>query len=173
MRTYEQCRRLALEEAILRREMSQVRILNKQSEHGTYAEGPFTAEGSSQEYQLRAPIPWDYPDGMPSLLIVQPHTLRRCGGGTINELGATHNFHTARNGPGGCVGICHSPPENWDASKTLVGVFIKGAVWLAAYQAHLATGRPICDFVLTDHGTPLFLFSGSLQGIEVIRRSNN
>lgn len=150
MRSASQCRRLAFEEAVLRQEMPQVQFYNKSTECNTYVEGAFGAAGTWQDYILRASIPLGYPDAMPALLAVSPHTLARYGGGTINALGATHEFHTGFNGPGGCVSICHSKPENWDASKTLLGIFLKGALWVSAHQAHLATGRPICDFVLTD-----------------------
>lgn len=150
MRSIEQCSRLAFEEAVLRREMPQVRFYNHSED--TYVEGRFGVAGALQEYVLRVVLEDNYPDSMPSLYVVSPHTLFLRDGGTINDLGCSHAFHTRANGPGGCVAICHGSADNWHASRTLVQVFIKGVLWLSAYQAHLETGRPLSEFMLSDGG---------------------
>lgn len=148
MRSFGQCLRLAFEKAVLEREIPQVRFHN--CSQNTYVEGVFGVSGDWREYVLRVDLPDNYPDEMPSLYIISPHTLCRNGGGTINELGTSHAFHTKSNGPGGCVAICHCSPANWDASRTLVQVFIKGVLWLCAYQAHLETDRDLSEFMLSD-----------------------
>ena len=152
MWSVEQCKRLAFEEAVLGLEMPQVRFYNYS--HDTYVEGAFAVAGDWREYVLRVDLHDGYPDHMPSLYVMSPHTLYRAGGGTINELGGGHAFHTRANGPGGCVEICHCSAQNWDASRTLVQVLIKGVLWLTAYQAHLETGRPLSEFMLSDGGPP-------------------
>jgi len=152
MRSFEQCQRLAFEQAVLRREMPQVRFYNYSQD--TYVEGAFAVAGDWREYVLRVDLDDGFPDSMPSLYVASPHTLFRHDGGTINDLGCSHAFHTRPNGPGGCVQICHCSAQNWGASRTLVQVLIKGVLWLSAYQAHLETGRSLSEFMRSDGGPP-------------------
>ena len=161
MRSLEQCHRLAFEKALLGRVMPQVQFYNYS--HDTYVEGAFGVAGNWRDFILRSDLPADYSDGMPTLSVISPHTLFRNDGGTINELGLSHAFHTCPNGPGGCVRICHCRSQNWDASRTLVEVFTKGALWLSAYQAHLETGRSLSEFMLND-GDPLRTVPAYFEG---------
>ena len=64
---------------------------------------------------------------------------------TINSDKTSHEFHTYGNGPNGCVQICHTQKQKWDASKTCVGVFFKGILWVTAYTVHLETGDSIAN----------------------------
>jgi len=105
-----------------------------------------TSAGNHQ-YQLKLSLPAWYPDETPSLYVISPQTLWKYGGATVNSVGTSHAFHTLENGPGGCVQICHFNPENWDASKTCVGVFIKGILWLEAYEMHLVSGMNIAEIL--------------------------
>ena len=98
-------------------------------------------------FQLALCIPEWYPDEMPSLYVVSPRILTTYDGISINSLGASHAFHTCSNGPGGVIQICHFNTQTWDASKTCVGVFFKGILWLEAYGVHLATGMRIADIL--------------------------
>jgi ubiquitin-protein ligase len=95
-------------------------------------------------YQLELAIPEHYPDEMPSLFVTSPIILPKYQNqGTVNNEQNSHNYHTGKNGPGGCVQICHSSSNNWDAAQTCWGVFNKGIMWLAAYDLHLINGKTV------------------------------
>lgn len=99
----------------------------------------------NRNYQLKLVIPKHYPDQRPNLYITYPVILPKYKNqGTINsDYQVSHAFHTCRNGPGGCVQICHFNPSTWDATRTCVGVFFKGMLWLIAYEYHLTWGKSI------------------------------
>jgi len=137
--------RLVLERKLLAKEMPHFHLYN--IDGNAYVSGWQTTRGSHQNYQLKLVLGYYFPDEMPNLYIVSPHTLWKADRyGTINEEETSHAFHTLSNGPNGCVQICHFKHESWDASKTCVGVLIKGVIWLEAYEAHLRTGKDIADF---------------------------
>ena len=100
---------------------------------------------SGNRYKLQIPDLRGFPVSAPDLYIASPQTLPRYDGGTINDEGATHHFHTSRNGPDGCVRICHY--SSWDATKTVWSVLFIGILWLTAYEIYRATGRYISDIV--------------------------
>ena len=97
------------------------------------------------QYQLRLELSPYHPHERPSLYVTFPYTLRKYDGGTINSMGASHRFHTDKNRLNGYVQICHF--SSWDASKTCVGVFCKGLLWLEAYDVHLLTGMDMADIL--------------------------
>lgn len=99
--------------------------------------------GSGNRYKLQIPDLSVFPVNAPALCIVSPCTLPKYGGGTVNNVGSSHRFHTHSNSPDGCVQICHY--RSWDATKTVWSVLFTGILWLTAYEVHLATGRYISD----------------------------
>ena len=110
-----------------------------------YVEGWVSDAAGANQFQLRVDVPSDYPHAKPSLYVVNPTTLPKRGGGTINSEGNSHSWHTFRGGPGGCVQVCHT--RSWDASLTLPKVILKGVLWIEAYAGHLRTGRDIAHFL--------------------------
>ena len=139
-----QQKRLAVEEQILNRELPQFRFHNRSGD--TFVSGHQGANGASRQYQLKLQLTPDYPYEMPMLYIASPTTLwKHRHKGTINAEGVSHAFHTQENGPGGCVQVCHF--ENWVSTNTCVAVFLKGILWIQAYEHHLATGDDIADFL--------------------------
>jgi hypothetical protein len=146
-RTPEQFRRLDFERLLLARFAPRFRWIDLGDI--VHVEGCVPARGGEVEYQGRLVLPEGYPDQIPSLCVIQPHTLWLKGGNTtVNSLGCTHQFHTWGNGPGGCVSICHSAA--WNASISCVSLVIKFAIWVTAYEAYLRTGQDVCDFVNRD-----------------------
>jgi ubiquitin-protein ligase len=138
--------RLQFEKNIVQYEMPQFRLYQMGDEY--YFLGRQTTTALGRQYNLKLIIPAWYPDQMPSLFVVSPLTLPKYGHrGTINSEGVSHQFHTQNNGPKGCVQICHFKPERWDASQTCVGVFLKGQLWLEAYDFHLCTGLSIAEIL--------------------------
>jgi len=144
MRTQEQCRRLAMEEKLLKKYMPDFRFYNKTGD--TYVEGWVTPNGTSKRYRLRLDVPTEYPNEKPQLYVSSPVTLRKYDGyDTINDEGVSHSFHTLGTGHNGCVEIC--TVGDWDASLTCVKLLIMGVMWLEAYEAHLDSGDDIADFL--------------------------
>ena len=139
--------RLILENEILAKEMPQFRLNSEGTSY--FFKGWQIATHTNRKYELKLVIPAYYPDQMPSLYVNNPLTLPKFKNqGTINSAHNSHDFHTNSAGPGGCVEICHSKSISWDASKTCVGVFTKGILWLIAYECHLTNGKSINDNLL-------------------------
>ena len=144
MRTREQCRRLAIDEKLVKKYVPDFRFYDKTG--NTYVEGRVTPNGTLSRNRLRLDIPPDYPHSKPALYGTSPVILRKHGGrGKLNDEGVSHRFHTLGTGHGGCVKIC--TVGDWDASLTCVKLLIMGVLWLEAYQAHLRTGKDIADFL--------------------------
>jgi len=139
-------RRLQTEIQLLDKYMPQFKFL-KTTYRSKYFEGWYTTAVGSNSYKLRLELPPWYPNEMPTLCVVSPTILWKQKGGSINSEGVTHAFHTLKNGPGGCVQICHSKRERWEASMTCIGVFTRGVLWLEAYDVHLLTGKDIADIL--------------------------
>lgn len=113
----------------------------------TYFQGWQTTSTGGYPYLFKLVLSQWFPDQIPELYVVSPIILWKHGGGTINSLGVSHAFHTLGNGPLGCVRLFHFKQETWDASKTCVGVFTKGILWLEAYHVHRVTGMSIADIL--------------------------
>lgn len=137
--------RLSIEDAIMENEMPQFQLF--QEGNNWYFGGWHITTTLQRNYELILVLPSCYPDQMPMVYITSPLTLSKYGGGTINSAQNSHGFHTLGTGPNGCVQICHTKPQNWDASQTCVGVFTKILLWIEAYNVHLLTGRYICDIL--------------------------
>jgi hypothetical protein len=58
-------------------------------------------------------------------------------------------MHTLAPSGNGMVQICHWRDARWHSNILLFKVFLKGLIWIEAYEQHLATGRPLADFVRT------------------------
>lgn len=138
--------RLRLEREIVNRHLPQFRSYSYAT--NPYFSGAYTTTAGGRRYTLKLVIPSGYPDDRPSLYVTNPLTLRKFGyRGTVNKIGASHDFHTWSNGPNGCVQICHTKSDQWDASQTCVGVLMKGLLWTEAYDAYMATGRTIAKIL--------------------------
>jgi len=140
--------RLAVEQQILAHELAQFTFHNLTGD--TYVSGWQGTAGGDRDYLLKLVLGPGYPDRMPSLYVVSPITLRTYRNrSTINAMGLSHRFHVLGTGLGGCVEICHTKPELWDAAMTCTAVLMKGIVWLEAYEAHRRTGRDLCEFCVS------------------------
>jgi hypothetical protein len=135
-----------MEQSIVSHEMPQFRLYDLGDD--VYFEGWQATSTRLNTYLLKLVLPTWYPDDMPSLYVAYPLVLYKHGyHGSINLEGLSHAFHTKANGPGGCTQICHSAQSDWDASKTCVGILMKGILWLEAYEAHLLSGRDIAAII--------------------------
>ena len=138
--------RIQVEKAIVARELPQFRF--SQSENDCCFIGQHTTSTRHNCYQLKLVLGKYYPDEMPKLFVTSPPFLFNYHyTKTISSLGVSHAFHTLRNGPDGCVQICHFKQETWDSSRTCVGALIKGILWCDAYDVHLTTGKDIAEIL--------------------------
>jgi len=143
--SYSISQRILDEKALLEKTLSQFKLHRIGNEWCFI--GWQTASIRNWKFQLMVPIPKYYPDQMPEQYVIVPTVLNKYGGGTINEKECSHDFHTGKRGPQGCVTICHYRESTWDASHTCLGIFTKGILWIEAYASHLVTGCTIADIL--------------------------
>ena len=137
-----QCQRLSVEKGILEKYFPG-KVKWNEPTGNTNVEVTMTTN-SNLIYCLRLYVPRDFPNSLPTLVVRRsPNPMPRWG-----KSGATHTLGRT---PAGFLKICHYHPDFWNAEHTFYEVFIKGRVWLEAYEGHLATQKPM-DFYLGHMG---------------------
>jgi hypothetical protein len=99
---------------------------------------------SDKEYKLRIYIPADFPNSCPALVVVSPPELFLMDGLRLPEI--SDSFHTLED-TDGFRRICHFYPPDWTPDITLYQVFMKGRLWIEAYEAHFETGEDMDVFL--------------------------
>ena len=99
---------------------------------------------NNHKYTLCIQLPEDFPNACPTLWIVSPKNLRQKNRQPLPE--NSSEFHTLA-AKDGCISICHFYPLHWNAQDTLYEVFMKGRLWLEAYEGHLNSGQPINNYL--------------------------
>jgi hypothetical protein len=149
MWTATQLERLRLESAIfVQAGLTQFSINHDASKNSYYASG-YATSSSGNRYYLYIPIPTGFPNERPPMYLTDPHPLLMRDGTRISSLGVSHIMHTLDPYPNGMIQLCHWRQNKWHAKIYLYQVLLKGLLWIEAYEQHLATGRPLADFVLT------------------------
>jgi hypothetical protein len=149
MWTSEQRQRLYVENEILKHEgFDQFAVWHHPSGDTYSASGRATAN-SGCHYMLYMPIPSGYPHQRPPLYVTDPDPLRMFDGNPVSSLGVSHQMHTLTPHAAGWPQICHWRDARWHPGIVLQKVFLKAHMWIEAYEQHLATGRPLADFVST------------------------
>lgn len=149
MWTAEQRQRLALEDQILQREgFTQFRVYQRQSDDSYYASG-YATSNAGYRYRLWIPIPAGYPQQRPPMYVAEPHPLLMRDQKSLSSLGVSHKMHTLAPSDNGMVQICHWRDNRWHSGILLQKVFLKGLIWIEAYEQHIATGCDLADFVRT------------------------
>lgn len=149
MWTDDQRRRLALEHKVLQEEgFDQFSVYWYRSTDSYEASG-VASSNSGRAYSLAIPIPSGYPQQRPPMYLTDPCPLLMADGSRISALGTSHNMHTLSPSSSGQVQICHWRDNRWHSGILLRKVFLKGLLWIEAYEQHLKTGRPLAEFVLT------------------------
>lgn len=144
VRSYEQCRRLAAEEKLMKKYMRDFHFYNRTG--NTYIKGEVQTSGRRNKYTLKLTLPSDFPYDEPYLYVASPNILWQYGHQeTVNSEGTSHAFHTTDNGSDNCIKICHT--HYWDPSITCVKIILKGILWLEAYEGHLRTGKDLAEFL--------------------------
>jgi hypothetical protein len=149
MWTAEQRQRLALEHQILHQEgFTQFSVYWYQSTD-TYEASGVTSSNSGRAYSLSIPIPSGFPYQRPPMYLTHPLPLYMADGTRVSSLGVSHQMHTLAPCSNGYVQLCHWRDARWHSNILLQKVFLKGLLWIEAYEQHLATGRSLAEFVST------------------------
>ena len=149
MWTNDQRQRLWLEHALLQQEGFTQFSVYLYRATDTYEASGLTLSSSGCRYGLSIPIPCGFPQQRPPMYITEPFPLWMADGSLISALGVSHRMHTLAPSSNGMVQICHWRDTHWHAGIHLHKVFLKGLVWIEAYEQHLATGQPLAEFVPT------------------------
>jgi hypothetical protein len=154
MWTEQQRQRMWLEHLALQKEdLDQFSVYHDRSVDAYSSSGVATTS-SGNHYLLWTPLPTGYPYERPSFYITDPQALRTFDGTLVSSLGVSHHMHTLTPHTSGWPQICHWRDVRWHSGIMLYKVYLKCLVWLEAYEQHLATGRPLADFVTTMAQTP-------------------
>jgi hypothetical protein len=149
MWSYDQRQRLYLENEVLHQEgFTQFTVYQYQASD-TYEASGTTSSSSGKLYTLAIPIPSGFPQERPPMYLTYPFPLYTAAGNLVSSLGTSHDMHTLRPSSSGQVQICHWRDDRWHSAIMLHKVFLKGLLWIEAYEQHLATGRPLAEFVST------------------------
>lgn len=122
---------------------------------------------SNKSYTLRVCIPDDFPNSCPELYVCDPPRPLKTKEGT--EIDAGTQFHSYGT-KDGLTTICHFVSSQWTNEYTLYQVFMKGRIWLEAYEIHLRTGKPMADFLREMESPESVLAVALLQGILAAHR---
>ena len=95
---------------------------------------------SDQVYCLRLYIRPDFPNSLPILVV-------RSSPNPMPNWPATHATHTLGQTKEGHLIICHYLKDRWNPEHTFYEVFVKGRLWLEAYEGHLATRKPMAHYL--------------------------
>jgi hypothetical protein len=136
--------RLAVEKQLLEKHFRSVRWQYPTSRGATKVDVDFNTNVGGR-YTLRLHVPVDFPNSCPSLSIVYTSKeLKKRNGYPLPTL--SNEFHTLGK-VDGCYTICHFLPSKWDANNTMYLVFLKGRLWLEAFENHLKTGHDIDHYL--------------------------
>ena len=138
-----QQKRLAIEKQLLEKYFGGSRVAWIDPTGDTKVEIRVTCTNDKQ-YTLRVYIPEDFPNSVPSMIVktLFMTPLRRRNGNDLQG-NVDHTLGTQD----GCTEICHFEPSLWKDSNTLYQVFMKGLIWLEAYEAHLRTGETLSRYL--------------------------
>jgi hypothetical protein len=149
MWTNEQRQRIWMEHQILQNEgFTQFTVYHQASDDTYYASG-YAHSNAGNMYGLHLTIPSGFPYSRPLLYVTYPKPLLMADGSRVAALGVSHAMHTLAPSSDGMVQICHWRDSRWHSGILLQKVFLKALLWIEAYEQHLATGRPLCEFVGT------------------------
>ena len=120
---------------------------------------------NDKNYALRVYLPGDFPNSCPIVVVASPASLVQRNGQPLPE--NSSSFHTLGD-VDGHIAICHFYPPLWNTQNTLFQVFLKGRLWIEAYEGHLATGQTL-DVFLPEQVNPLAAMIGFISSLSVSR----
>lgn len=132
-----QQRRLGMEKQALDAKMKNVSWFNPTSAGNTRVEWKANTN-NGRSYTLRIYVPSNFPNECPVLVVSSPSSpLMRKGGSARLSGGEDHVYGIYD----GLTQICHFNPSKWTSENSLYQIFMKGRLWLEAYEIHLRTGQ--------------------------------
>jgi hypothetical protein len=143
MWTDEQCKRLAFEENMVRKHFPEFEVYERT--RNAYYLGRIKEAVFRNKYELRIELHPCHPDFEPSLFVKYPRILRTKTGEIVNDIGTSHEWHTYGVEEGEPVKICYT--SDWDSSCTCLLAMHRGWLWVAAFEAHLITGKTIATII--------------------------
>ena len=140
----QQQRRLGLEKGILESKLKNVSWYNPTSAGNTRVEWRVNTN-SGRSFTLRIYLSTNFPNECPVMVVSSPSSplMRKDGtnlsfGGRDDHVYGIHDNLTQ---------ICHFIPGKWTNDNTLYQVFMKGRIWLEAYDIHLRTGEDLSKYL--------------------------
>ena len=132
--------RYEAEVALLRRKLSpNVWQFDINSERPVLAMAVKTQSGSLYTIQIELAR---FPQSVPKVFVTR--MLRDCSGCQMDEASASMHTYASEHG---WTRICHYGSDSWTPGVSLYKIYVKCALWLNIYEAHLKTGKPI-DYYL-------------------------
>ena len=114
------------------------------SKKGPRFNGWFKTSGNGRWYYLNLQMTYAFPNEKPILTILPPKQLNKYHSmQLLNDIGISNAFHINGTDENGYLKICHT--HYWDASKSCVGIILKGCLFCEAYEYYMATGITIDD----------------------------
>lgn len=83
-----------------------------------------------------------FPQNVPKVFVTR--MLRNHDGEAMDDASASMHTYESEHG---WTRICHYGSDSWTPGVSLYKIYVKCALWLNIYEAHLKTGRPI-DYYL-------------------------
>lgn len=114
---------------------------------------------SNVQYLLRVYLTVDFPNACPRLAVVSPKLYQRNGEPLPECVTEFHTLESIDQSPT----ICHFQPLWWTQDNTLFQVFMKGRVWLEAYEAYRSTGKRMDSYLREFNSDPQSGRSGRLS----------
>lgn len=96
---------------------------------------------SKKMYTIRVDLD-KFPESIPKVFVTK--MLKNKFGRDLNS--PSHGMHTLSS-EHGYTQICHYGSYSWRPDVSLNKVYLKCRVWLEAYEAHLQTGKNICEYL--------------------------
>jgi len=98
---------------------------------------------NEKQYTLQIYLAKDFPNSCPDLVVSSSsHPLRKSNGRNLDY--SDHSYGTTEDN---LTKICHFRPNLWTDDNTLYQVFMKGRLWLEAYELHHQTGKPMGKYL--------------------------
>ena len=135
--------RLAIEKQLLEAYIGKNRVTWIDPTGDTKVEARLTCS-NNKEYTLRIYLPQDFPNSVPPMIVKTTWMteLKKRNGSDLD--GHDDHIYGSRDG---CTSICHFRPDLWKDDNTLFQIFMKGLMWLEAYEAHLRTGYNLSKYL--------------------------
>ena len=136
----QQQRRLGMEKGILESKLNNVTWYNPTSAGKTRVEWRVNTNNDNS-YTLRVYITGNFPNEYPILVVSSPSSpLPKSDSSLLDSVSVTDHTYGAYDG---LTQICHFHTGKWTSENTLYQVFMKGRIWLEAYEIHRRTGQDL------------------------------